>query len=301
MGVSFGLLAESAISGIFAGGVLALIALGLTLVWGVMGILNLAHTDFLMLAMFGCFLVVTGLQIHPYLSLFIMVPVFFLLGMVVMRYLIKPILGQGGHHLPVIISIGLMLLFQSGSRTVMYQLTPLNSLAIGSQYWMGTLSFFGINISIPRLLAFVTSVAMVLFLFWFIQKTELGETVRAYAENSTAATLMGINVGRLQLIVFGIGIACVSAAAALLIPMYPVEPQIGQTFSLSVFAIVAMGGLGNFWGTLLAGLVIGLAEGIAGVFIAGAAIPLVSLGILVVTLIFRPEGVLGRRGSWLGA
>lgn len=292
------LLIEAAISGFLTGGVLALIGLGLTVIWGVMGILNLAHTDFLMVAMFAVFLIVEGLNIHPYFTLPIMIPLFFILGALVMRLLIKSVAHR--HGIPVIITIGLMLLFQNGARLIMHAATPLYSVNVNPQFWTGTFSIGGTNISLPRLLAFLVSVTVAVLLYWIIQKTEMGRAVRAYAEDSTVASLMGINVTRIQLVVFGIGIACVGAAACLLVPIYATEPQIGRTFMFSVFAIVAMGGAGNFWGTIFAGLAIGIIEGIANVFVPGAAIPMVSLGILILVMTVRPQGIFGARGQWLG-
>lgn len=284
------ILLQAVVSGILTGGILALIALGLTLVWGVMGILNVAHCDFLMLALFGGYLIVTGLDLHPYFSLLILAPLFFLLGMFVMRFAIRPVM-EVSHVLPLLITVALMALFQNGTTAVLSQLMPVRYLSIDPKFWMGTFAVGDIVISQSRLVAFIGSIVVAVSLYWFIRNTDMGRAIRAYSENSKAASLMGINVGRMQLITFGIGIACAASAAPFMLPTYPIDPKIGLVFIVPIFAIVVMGGLGNFVGTLLAGLIIGFVEGVAGVFLTGALVPAVSLTILVLVLLFRPEGM----------
>ncbi len=286
---------QGAISGLFLGGILALIALGLTLIWGVMGVLNMAHANVLMVAMFIAYFLVDALGVHPYFLLPVLVVLMFVLGVVVMQLLIKPT-ARVSHEHALLMTMALMIFLQSGMTVLMAQTSFLDQYAIDPKYWLPSLKFGGISIDLSAASAFVGSILLALALFWFIRKTDTGRSIRACAENTKVASLMGINVGRTQAIAFGIGIACTAGAAVLLLPIYTITPEIGDQFLLPIFVIVALGGIGNFLGTLTAGFIIGLAEGIAGVFIPGPLVPAVGLSILVVVLLARPEGLFGDRG-----
>lgn len=286
---------QSAISGLFLGGTLALIALGLTLIWGVMGVLNMAHANFVMVAMFIGYFLVDAVGIHPYFLLPVLVILLFVLGMVVMQLLIKPTMKVSHEH-SLLMTMALMIFLQSGMTVLMSQTSFLDQYAIDPKYWLPSLKFWGITIDLSAASAFAGSILMALLLFWFIRRTDIGRSIRACAENAKVASLMGINVGRTQAIAFGIGIACTGAAATLMLPIYTITPEIGHQFLLPIFVIVALGGIGNFLGTLISGFIIGVAEGVAGVFIPGPLVPAVGLSILVVMLLARPEGLFGDRG-----
>ncbi len=292
--MQFDIVAQGAISGIFLGGVLALIALGLTLIWGVMGVLNMAHANFVMVAMFVGYFLVTYLDVHPYILLPFLLLVFFLLGALTMRLLIKSTIGN--HELGLLICLALMIFLESAMTTIMSQTTHLDQYAIDPKYWLPGIQLGGLRIDLASAIAFLGSIMMAFLLYWLIRKTETGRKIRACSEHPVVASLMGIDVGRVHLIAFGIGIACTAGAATLMLPIYTITPQIGHNFLLPMFAIVALGGLGNFIGTLIAAFIIGFAEGIAGVFIPGPLVPAVGLGILVVVLLIRPEGLFGERG-----
>ncbi len=286
---------QGAISGLFLGGTLALIALGLTLIWGVMGVLNMAHANFVMVAMFIGYFLVDALHIHPYLLLPVLIVLMFLLGVAVMQLLVKPTIRISHEH-ALLMTMALMIFLESAMTVLMSQTSFLDQYAIDPKYWLPSFKLGGITIDLSAASAFVGSILMALLLFWFIRKTDIGRCIRACAENAKVASLMGIDVGRTQAIAFGVGIACTAAAAALLLPIYTITPEIGDQFLLPIFAIVALGGIGNFLGTLIAGFIIGVAEGIAGVFIPGPLVPAVGLSILVVVLLARPEGLFGDRG-----
>ncbi len=286
---------QGAISGIFLGGILALIALGLTLIWGVMGVLNMAHANFVMVAMFIGYFLVATINVHPYILLPLISILLFLLGAGVMQILIKPTI-KVSHELALLVTMALMIFLESVMTVIMSRTTRLDQYAIDPKYWLPSLRLGGIAIDLSAASAFLGSILMALLLFWFIRKTDTGRSIRACAENTRVASLMGINVGRTQLIAFGVGIACTGGAAALMLPIYTITTQIGHQFLLLMFVIVALGGLGNFLGTLISGFIIGLAQGIAGVFLPGPMVPAVGLGILVVVLLVRPEGLFGDRG-----
>lgn len=289
------ILGQGIISGIFLGGILALIALGFNLIWGVMGVMNMAHANFVMLAMFAGYFLVQYLDIHPFFLLPLLALLFFLLGAVVMQLLIKPTI-RVSHELTLLITMALMIFLESAMTVIMSKTTYLDQYAVDPKYWLPSVAIAGITIDFSAASAFVGSILMALLLYWFIRKTDVGRSIRACAENTSVAGLMGINVERTRLIAFGVGIACTAGAATLMLPIYTITPQIGHQFLLPMFVVVALGGLGNFVGTLIAAVIIGFAEGVAGFFIPGPLVPAVGLGILVVVLLLRPEGIFGERG-----
>lgn len=289
------ILAQGILSGIFMGGVLTLIALGLTLIWGIMGVLNLAHAHFVMLALFGGYYFVRYLGFHPYLTLPVIGVLFVLLGIVVFLLLIKPTM-RVSLELALLITIALMMFLEGTMTMVQTRVFNLSFVAVDAKYWIGTIKLGGIAIDIPAAIAFVTSIGLALLLFWFIRKTGTGRNIRACSENPRVASLMAINVGRTQLIGFAIGIVCTAAAAILMLPMLAFDATVGHNFLLTVFTIVVLGGLGSFVGTLVAGVIVGFAEGLAGVFIPGTMVPAVGLGILVLVLLVRPQGIFGEKG-----
>lgn len=289
------ILGQGIISGIFLGGILALIALGLALIWGVMGVLNLAHSHFVMVALFAGYSLVRYLGFHPYLTLLVLIPLFGLFGAVVYVLLIRPTM-KVSVHLALLITIALMMFLEGIMTVVQSKVIHLSFVAVDPKYWIGTVNLAGIIIDIPAAIAFGASIGMAFLLFWFIRKTDTGRSIRACSENPRVASLMAINVGRTQLIGFSVGIICTAAAASLMLPTIAFDSTIGHNFLLTVFTIVVLAGLGSFLGTLIAGIIVGFAEGLAGVFIPGTLVPAVGLGILVVVILVRPQGIFGEKG-----
>ncbi len=289
------ILGQGIISGIFLGGILALIALGLALIWGVMGVLNLAHAHFVMVALFAGYALVRYLGFHPYLTLPVLILLFGLFGAVVYVLLIRPTM-KVSVHLALLITIALMMFLEGVMTVVQSKVIHLSFVAVDPKYWIGTVNLAGIIIDIPAAIAFGASIGMAFLLFWFIRKTDTGRSIRACSENPRVASLMAINVGRTQLIGFSVGISCTAAAAALMLPTIAFDSTIGYNFLLTVFTIVVLAGLGSFLGTLIAGIIVGFAEGLAGVFIPGTMVPAVGLGILVLVILVRPQGIFGEKG-----
>lgn len=289
------IIGQGAVSGVFLGGIVALIALGLTLIWGVMGVLNMAHSNFVMVALFIGYILVKYLGLHPYLTIFILVPLFFLFAILFTEYLIKPTM-KVSEGLALLITIAVMMFLDGFMTFVQLKVLNVDYAAVDPKYWIGTIKLGKIAIDIPAAIAFVAAIGMALLLYWFIRRTEMGRNIRACAENPRAASLMGINVGRIQLIAFGIGVASAAAAATLMLPTLAFAADVGVNFMLIAFVIVVLGGLGNFMGTLISGFIVGFAEGIAGVFLPASLVPAVGLGILILVLLFRPQGMFGERG-----
>ncbi|MFC2122130.1 branched-chain amino acid ABC transporter permease [Bacteroidota bacterium] len=286
---------QGAVTGLLNGGIIALIAIGLTLIWGVMGVLNMAHANFVMVALFVGYMLVKYLGIHPYLTIIVLVPLFFFLGILFTQYLIKPTLKISS-HLALLITIAFMLFLEGIMTFVGVKVLKVDFIAVDPKYWLGTFNVGAIVIDTPLAIAFVASIVLALGLFWLIRKTDIGRNIRATAENPRTASLMGINVGRVQLIAFGIGISTAAVAASLMLPTIAFNSGIGNNFMLIAFVAVVLGGLGNFIGTFIAGFIVGFAEGMAGVFLPASLVPAVSLSILIFVLVFRPQGLFGDRG-----
>ena len=279
------------IGGLLIGGVYALISLGLTLIFGVVHIVNFAHGEFLMLSMYTSYWLFHLLGIDPYLSILVIAPTFFLVGVVVQRGIFQPIL-EAPEVSRVFASLGLSILLQNLAlffwtadyRTVK---TPYSALSLKAGDFM---------ISFPRLVAFLTAAGITVGLYYFLKRTYIGKAIRATGHDPNVALLMGINTKRIFLLTFGIGSACVGIAGALLVPFYYVFPTIGAFFVLTAFVIVVLGGLGSVTGAFLGGLIIGVVEAVSGYFISNAFKEGIYFIIFWFLLIYKPAGLFGQTG-----
>jgi branched-chain amino acid transport system permease protein len=279
------------IGGLLIGGVYALISLGLTLIFGVVHIVNFAHGEFLMLSMYTSYWLFRLLGIDPYLSILVIAPTFFLVGVLVQRGIFQPIL-EAPEVSRVFASLGLSILLQNLAlffwtadyRTVK---TPYSALSLRAGDFM---------ISFPRLVAFLTAAGITVGLYYFLKRTYTGKAIRATGQVPNVALLMGINTKRIFLLAFGIGSACVGIAGALLVPFYYVFPTIGAFFVLTAFVIVVLGGLGSVTGAFLGGLIIGVVEAVSGYFISNAFKEGIYFIIFWFLLIYKPAGLFGQAG-----
>ncbi|MBP7341279.1 MAG: branched-chain amino acid ABC transporter permease [Smithellaceae bacterium] len=278
------------INGLLLGGLYALLSIGLTLIFGVLEIVNFAHGEFLMISMYLAFLLFSFFGMDPYLSLIVILPVFFLFGYAIEKIIIKPLLNDPPlNQIFATIGLGLifsnvaLLLFKADFRTVKTPYSDVN------------LIFGNFFVSVPRLIAFLIAIALIAALLVYLKKTFTGKAIRALAQQRKAAMLMGIDVHRTYAIAFGIGIACVGAAGAVLLPLFFVFPTVGSLFSLIAFVIVILGGYNSLAGSLVAGLIIGLIEGFSGFFISPHLKEVVYFVLFIFILIFRPTGLFGKR------
>jgi branched-chain amino acid transport system permease protein len=277
------------INGLLLGGMYALISIGLTLIFGVLEIVNFAHGEFLMLAMYASYFLFQFYGIDPYLSLLIILPLFFLIGVAVQRATIQPILNAPPLN-QIFMTVGLSMVLQNVALffwTADYRI-------VKTSYSALTLKTGGLMISFPRLVAFILAMGLLAALLVFLQKTYTGKAIRALAQERKAAMLMGINVYRTYQIAFGIGIACVGAAGAMLIPVYFVFPSVGTLFVLIAFVVVILGGYNSLTGSLVGGLIIGVVEAFSGFFISPHLKEAIYFAIFILILLFRPTGLFGR-------
>jgi branched-chain amino acid transport system permease protein len=281
---------QLAINGLLLGGIYALLSVGLTLIFGVLEIINFAHGEFLMISMYLTFLLFSVFGIDPYLSLVIVIPVFFLFGFAVEKILIKPLLNDPPLN-QIFATIGLGLIFSN----LALLFFKADFRTVKTFYSNSNIIFGNYFVSVPRLIAFAIAIALIAALLIYLKKTFTGKAIRALAQQRKAAMLMGIDVHRTYAIAFGIGIAAVGAAGAVLMPLFFVFPTVGSLFSLIAFVVVILGGYNSLLGSLVAGLTIGLIEGFSGFFISPHLKEVVYFVLFIFILIFKPTGLLGKR------
>lgn len=283
------LLWQAAVSGVLIGGVYALVALGLTLVFGVLRIINFAHGTLMMLGMYATFFLWSLLGIDPYASVLLVGPAFFGLGVLIERGVIAPNRGARESN-QLLLTLGLAL-FLENAVLAAFRADP-RSLQL--PYRLPPLLLGEAVVNLPRLIAFAASVALAALLGLFLRYTDTGKAIRAAAEEREGALLMGIDVRRLDAIAFGLGTALAAVAGSLVTPFLYVAPDVGDVFNILAFVIVVLGGMGSFPGALLGGFVVGLAESLGAAVLPGSLKQLPIFALFVLVLLFRPTGLLGR-------
>jgi branched-chain amino acid transport system permease protein len=277
------------ISGLLIGFIFSLIAVGLTLIWGVMDILNFAHGDFLMLAMFSSFLMFANLGLDPLASLPVVVAILFLVGLLTFRLVIRPVLGYPG-LIALLATFGLSIFIRN---VVLFILGP-NYRVINQSVLAGkNFSFLGLHFSVAQVVSAVGCVLITYGVYLLIARTKYGRALRATSLDKDTALLMGINTNRVFALTFGLGTACVGVAGGLLSNFYPIFPEVGLNFAILSFVIVALGGFGNIIGAFLAGILVGLIENLGG-FLIGPELKYTLVFLLYLVVIsIRPKGLFG--------
>lgn len=284
------ILFASVLNGLTTGAVYALVALGLTLIYGVLHIINFAHGAALMVALYAVYFLQQRLGIDPYLALPLVVPGMFVLGYALQRVIInRASHGKDENILLVTLGISIVLenlaliAFKSDTRT------------IETAYTLTTVPIGPAMIALPKLIAFGGAVVASAALLWFVARTDLGRAIRAVAKEKHGARLMGIDVDHVYAMCFGIGLACLGAAACFLLPAYYVNPQVGNGFVLVAFTIVVLGGMGSFAGALLGGFLIGVVESLCGLWFGESLGQIGIFLIFIAVLLLRPQGLFGAR------
>jgi len=284
------ILFPSVLNGLTTGAVYALIALGLTLIYGVLHIINFAHGAALMVALYGVYFLHQRLGIDPYLALPIMVPAMFAFGYGLQRFVIGAA-SHGKDENILLVTLGLAIVlenlalfwFRSDTRT------------IDTPYTLSTVNILGALISTPKVVAFAGALVAAAVLLLVVGRTDLGRAIRAIAKERQGARLVGIDVDHVFAMSFGIGLACLGAAACFLLPAYYVNPNVGNGFVLIAFTIVVLGGMGSFAGALLGGFLIGVVESVGGLWLGESLGQIGIFLIFIAVLLFRPQGLFGAR------
>ncbi|MDB5999390.1 MAG: branched-chain amino acid transport system / permease component family protein [Rhizobacter sp.] len=284
------IIGAAAINGLLLGGVYTLVACGLTLIYGVLHIINFAHGSILMLAMFGVYYLLTKLGIDPYLSLVIMVPAMYLFGYLLYRFVIGK-LSSGKDENILLITLGLSILIEN----LALMFFKGDSRTISVSYIDRMVEIGPTLVSLPKVISFVAAMLICGALGLLIQYTDIGKSIRAVARERMGARLVGINVDRIFAISYGIGIATLGAAACLLMPIFYVSPTTGQVFVMVAFTVVVLGGMGSFLGAMVGGLIVGLTESFGGLLL-GESLGQIGISLIfILILLLRPTGLFGAK------
>lgn len=285
-----GMIMQLLVSGILLGGVYALVSIGLTLIFGVLDVVNFAHGEFLMIGMYAVFWICTLLHIDPYVSLLLVAPLLFFIGLFVGRTVIRQTIGAPS-SVQIFATVGVSLILMNGALV----LWKADFRSVPTAYASGALTLGPVFIGYPQLMSFIGSLVFSAMLFPFLRYTYLGKAIRATAQDRRAAMLMGIDIQKIYIFTFGIGIALVGIASSLLAPIYSIYPGIGAQFVLVAYVAVVLGGLGNIPGAILGSLIIGITETFSGFFISPGWRQAIYYAVFILVLIFRPQGLFGQK------
>ena len=284
------IIAEAMLNGLLTGSVYALVALGLTLVYGVLHIINFAHGALLTCAMFAVWALVSFTGISPYAAIVPLALVFFAGGYGLQRYIIGPA-SHGDDSNILLVTLGLSIAIENALLAGFHADTR----NLDGDFGFQVVELGPMLISRPKLIGFAASVIVAALLWLLLTRTDTGRAIRAVAKEKLGARLMGIEVGHIFGITFGIGCACLAVAACLLMPSFYVNPRVGNAFVLVAFTIVVLGGMGSIPGALLGGLFIGMVESLGGLILGDSLGQLGVFVIFILVLLFRPTGLFGAR------
>jgi branched-chain amino acid transport system permease protein len=279
---------QAIVTGILTGGVYGLVAMGLTLIFGVLDIVNFAHGAFLALALFVTYGVVQAGGVHPYLALLVAVPVMFGLGWLVQFTVLNRAMGRPLEN-QLLITLGVSLLIENG--LLLFLGADPRSVSFPGDRGI---TIFGAVASLSRVLAFVAALVLACGLYLLLRRTRVGTAIRAVAASQQGAALVGVDVRHIYALTFALGTACAGAAGTLVAPFTTIEPTTGSLFTIIAFVVVVLGGMGNVLGALAGGVLIGLAEQLGGIYLPGQSPLLTVFAVFLLVLFLRPQGLFGR-------
>jgi branched-subunit amino acid ABC-type transport system permease component/ABC-type branched-subunit amino acid transport system substrate-binding protein len=283
-------LLQTVTSGLLTGGIYALIGLGLTIIFGVMRVVNFAHGALVMVGMYLTYFLFKQLGIDPFLSLLVVIPVMFAAGALIQKTLIAPVLRAPERN-QILLTEGLSILLIN---IALLSFTA-NYLTMTTAYAGATLHLGGVSLSLPQMAAFAIAFIITAAVYLFLMRTNTGRQIRASAQDAEAAQLLGINIKRVQALTFGLGVAAAGAAGSLLMPVYyRVEPYAGAPFTLKAFVVVVLGGMGSVTGALAGGIVLGIAEALGAVYVSTGYKDVIGFIIFLLVLTVKPSGLLGK-------
>lgn len=293
-------LVQALVTGLLLGGVYGLVSMGLSLIFGVLHIINFAHGALMTVGMYTSFLLVASTGLDPYATIVVSVALLFVAGVAVQKVLVNRIMGQPLENqllltlgLAIFIENALLLAFTATPRAVQLPYGT-GSIPLGFTELQLPFRVFGTVASLPRTIAFFGALLVAGGLYLLLQRTKLGTAIRAVAQNPTGASLVGVNVGRIYVLTFGLGAGCVGAAGVLVLPFLSLEPTTGEMFNILAFVIVVLGGMGSVLGALLGGLLIGVTQELGGVVFIGQSKLLAVFIVFILVLFLRPQGLFGK-------
>ena len=284
------MLTQVIINGLLKGGLYALMAMGMSLIWGVMNIINIAHGAFIMLGAYATYWLFVGLGIDPFVSLPLSMALIFLLGWLLQKYLINLVV-QADIFITLLLTFGIELLINN--LALLFWTADVRKVNVS--YGAANFAIFGATIPAVRLAAFVLALVISAVLFYLMNHTRLGRAIRATSQELEAAKLTGVKVSNIYAITFGIGTALAAAAGTLWAILFPITPTMGGILTLKSFVVTIVGGLGTMLGPLIGGLLLGVVEALGTNMFGSTFENLISFSIFLLVLIFMPRGILGRR------
>lgn len=288
------LLASSFVMGLMLGGLYGAVAVGLSLIFGIIRVINFAHGGFLTIAMYASFWLWYFFKIDPYLSIIVVGPVFFFFGYAVQHVIIRPMFVR--ERALVVEPIGVLLLMAGfdlvlGNLALLFFKTDYR--AVVSPISTATVSLGFVGLNLPRFIVFLLAFVITGTLYSLLNYTEMGIAIRSVGQNREAAALCGVNVYKIYNITFGIGIAAVAVAGAAMVPFYYVNPAMGLPLAIKSFIVVVLGGLGSVPGALLGGLILGVVESVTAQFVPATSSVIFSFLLFIIVLFTRPKGLMG--------
>lgn len=288
--ISPSILIPAVLNGLMMGAVYALVALGLTLIYGVLHIINFAHGALLTAAMFAAYFAYSVFGLDPYAAAVVLTPLFFGLGYALQRFVIGPA-SHGEERNVLLVTLGLAIVIENG---LLYAFRA-DTRTLNLDYAFNVVDLGVAFIPVPRVIAFLVVLILALVLWAVLSLTDTGKAIRAVAKEKLGAELTGIDVAHIYAVTFGLGTACLAIAACLLIPTYYVNPHAGNAFVLIAFTIVVLGGMGSVVGALLGGLFIGVVESLSGLYLGESLGQIGIFVIFILVLLLRPSGLFGER------
>jgi branched-chain amino acid transport system permease protein len=284
------ILIPAILNGLLTGAVYALVALGLTLIYGVLHIINFAHGALLTAAMFAAFFAFRLLGLDPYVAILLIAPAFFAIGYALQRFVIGPA-SHGNDRNMLLVTLGLAVVIENA---LLFSFRA-DTRTIDLPYAFQTIDFGFTFLAVPRVIGFAAVLVVALALWALMTLTDTGKAIRAVAKEKLGAQLAGIDVDHTYAITFGLGTACVAIAACLLMPTYYVNPTAGEAFVLVAFTIVVLGGMGSVAGALIGGLVVGVVESLSALFLGESLGQIGIFLIFIAVLLVRPTGLFGAK------
>jgi len=284
------ILIPAILNGLLMGAVYALVALGLTLIYGVLHIINFAHGAMLSAALFAAFFAFRLLGLDPYAAIFLLAPTFFVLGYALQRFVIGPA-SHGDDRNMLLVTLGIAVIIENA---LLFGFRA-DTRTINVPYAFETINFGFTFLAVPRVVGFGAVFVVALALWLLMTFTDIGRAIRAVAKEKLGAELAGIDVAHIYAMTFGLGTACVAVAACLLISTYYVNPTVGNAFVLIAFTIVVLGGMGSVPGALIGALLIGVVESLSGLFLGESLGQIGIFVIFIIVLLVRPSGLFGAR------
>ncbi len=279
------MLEQTILSGLIMGSIYALIATGFTLVFGVMGIANFAHGEFVIISMYICYALTTFLSLNSYFSLLAVLPAGLLIGIAIQRILIRPLL-KSPHYMQMMVTLGVVFMVQGGALLLFS--SDLHGVPIALP---GRLKISSSLLPFSRIVAAISAIFVIASLYTFLYRTDQGKAIRACSDNREGAQLLGIDVDKVHMMAFGIGIICCGVAGVVILPFWFVSPFLGLGFTLKSFSIAVIAGVGSIFGTLIVGLGIGIIEQILSVFVSPTVTEPAVNALLILVLLLYPLGL----------